>query len=112
MAVVKHDIHENDVVALREPVGQWPAGTEGTAVSIYDDAALVEVSDDETGEARDMFDVPAEQLEIRWRSTTPRRQRWKPDGSLSHRHRIFKRSAVLALFAYLRARTRTGLHRK
>jgi hypothetical protein len=71
MAVVKHDIHENDVVALRERVGGWPAGTEGTAVSIYDDAALVEVSHDETGEALDMFVVPAELLEIRWRSTPP-----------------------------------------
>jgi hypothetical protein len=70
MAVVKHDIHENDVVALRERVGGWPVGTEGTAVSICEDVALVEVSDDVTGEALDMFVVPAELLEIRWGSIT------------------------------------------
>jgi hypothetical protein len=71
MAVVKHAIQENDVVALRERVGGWSAGTVGTAVSIYDDAALVEVSDDVTGEALDMFVVPAELLEIRPRYRTP-----------------------------------------
>ena len=41
MAIVRHDIAEHDVVALRAQVGDWPAGTEGTAVSIYEDAALV-----------------------------------------------------------------------
>jgi hypothetical protein len=71
MAVVKHDIRENDVVKLRERVGGWTAGTVGTAVSIYDDAALVEVSDDVTGEELDMFVVPAEKLEITWRSAPP-----------------------------------------
>jgi hypothetical protein len=45
-ATVKHAIKENDVVALRERVGDWPAGTVGTAVSIYDDAAVVEISED------------------------------------------------------------------
>jgi hypothetical protein len=71
MAVVRHAIQENDVVALRERVGGWAAGTVGTAVSIYDDAALVEVSDDVTGEALDMFVVPAVLLEIRPRYRTP-----------------------------------------
>ena len=65
MATVKHAIQENDVVVLRERVGDWPAGTKGTAVSIYDDAALVEVSEDRPpGRALDMFVVPAEQLEV------------------------------------------------
>jgi hypothetical protein len=63
MAIVKHSTIENDVVKLLVPVGDWPAGTIGTAVSIYDDAALVEVSDDRTGEGLDMFLVPAESLE-------------------------------------------------
>jgi len=75
MAVVKHGIQEDDVVVLRDRVGGWAAGTQGTAVSIYDDAALVEVSDDVTGEELDMFIVPAEKLEVRARYRTP-----PPDG--------------------------------
>lgn len=65
MAIVKHSIQENDVVVLRERVGGWAAGTSGTAISVYDDAALVEVSDHVTGEALDMFIVPAPLLEIK-----------------------------------------------
>ncbi len=61
MAVVKHAIQENDVVALRERVGAWPAGTVGTAVSIYDDAASVAISEDAPpGAVLDMVDVPFE----------------------------------------------------
>jgi hypothetical protein len=71
MAVVKHGIQEDDVVVLRERVGGWPAGTQGSAVSIYDDAALVEVSDHATGEELDMFVVPAEKLEVRAHYRTP-----------------------------------------
>ena len=68
MRTVKHAIQENDVVVLRERVGDWPAGTKGTAVSVYDDAALVEVSEDvPPGRALDMFVVPADQLEVTWR---------------------------------------------
>jgi hypothetical protein len=40
---------ENDVVKLLVPVGDWPADTVGTAVSLYAGGALVEVSDEETG---------------------------------------------------------------
>jgi hypothetical protein len=70
MAVVKHKIEEHDLVALRERVGPWKAGTVGTAVSISPNGALVEVSDKETGEAFDMFDVPFELLELRWSHRT------------------------------------------
>ena len=70
MATVRHDIAEHDVVALKKQVGDWPAGTEGTAVSIYEDAALVEISDSKTGEALDLVDVPAELLEVTWRFAT------------------------------------------
>jgi hypothetical protein len=71
MAAVKHVIEENDDVALRERVGGWPAGTVGTAVSIYDDGALVEISEDQPpGEALDMIDVPFTMLELRWSSRT------------------------------------------
>lgn len=67
----KRDINENDVVALRELVGDWPAGTVGSAVSIYDDAALVEVSeDDPPGAALEMFVVPLELLELCWSGRT------------------------------------------
>lgn len=67
MGTTMHDINEHDVVMLRERVEAWPAGTTGTAISIYEDAALVEVSEHETGEALDMFVVPADQLEVTWR---------------------------------------------
>ena len=40
MGSVRHDIAEHDVVALRARVGEWPAGTEGTAVGIYEDAGI------------------------------------------------------------------------
>ena len=72
MATVKHTIKEDDVVALRERVGGWAAGTVGTAVSIYDDAALVEISEDvPPGATLDMLDVPFELLELRPRHRTP-----------------------------------------
>ncbi len=63
MAVAKQIIHENDVVALREQVGQWPAGTVGAAVSLYDGASLVEVTDGE-GRTLALFAVANELLEI------------------------------------------------
>ncbi len=72
MRTVKHAIQENDVVVLREPVGNWPAGTKGTAVSIYEDAALVEISENAPpGRTLDMFVVPADQLEVTWRVGDP-----------------------------------------
>jgi hypothetical protein len=70
MTVVKNRIEENDVVALRERVGPWRAGTIGTAVSIHAGGALVEVSDEETGEAFDMIDVPFDLVELRWSHRT------------------------------------------
>jgi hypothetical protein len=72
MRTVKHAIQENDVVVLLQRVGNWPAGTKGTAISIYDDAALVEVSEDRPpGRALDTFTVPADQLEVTWRVGDP-----------------------------------------
>jgi hypothetical protein len=46
VASPRHGIEEHDVVALRECVADWPPGTEGTVVSIYENAALVEVAED------------------------------------------------------------------
>jgi len=40
MACPAHDIGENDVVALRERVGKWPAGTVGAAVDVHDGALV------------------------------------------------------------------------
>jgi hypothetical protein len=57
-------IHENDVVALRDRVGDWPAGTVGAAVSIYAGAAQVEVTDNR-GHTLDLITVPNELLELR-----------------------------------------------
>ena len=72
MESAKHGIEENDVVVLLERVRNWPVGTKGTAVSIYDDAALVEVSEDTPpGRALDMFVVPADRLEVTWRVGDP-----------------------------------------
>lgn len=72
MATVKHAIQEDDVVALRERVGAWPAGTVGTAVSIYDNAACVEISEDvPPGATLEMIDVPFELLELRPRYGAP-----------------------------------------
>jgi hypothetical protein len=58
---VKHAIEEHDVVALREPIDTWPAGTTGTVVSLYVDAALVEVAEDDPfGSALDnLLPVPS-----------------------------------------------------
>jgi hypothetical protein len=74
MGAKPDQIREDDVVALRERVGAWPAGTAGTAgtaVSVYDDGALVEISEDQPpGEALDMIDVPFAMLELRWSSRT------------------------------------------
>ena len=72
MRRLKHAIHENDVVVLRDRVGDWPAGTKGTAISVYDDAALVEVSEGRPpGRALDTFVVRADQLEVTWRVGDP-----------------------------------------
>jgi len=63
MASVKHAISEHDTVVLLEQVGAWPAGTCGAVISVYDDAALVEIVGP-GGETLDTVSVPAEQLQI------------------------------------------------
>jgi hypothetical protein len=72
MAAVPHDIAEHEVVALERQVGDWPAGTSGTVVSLYDGAALVEVAeDDPPGSALDnLLTVALEELELRWSHRT------------------------------------------
>jgi len=63
MASVKHAISEHDIVALRESVGAWPAGTCGAVVSVYDDAVLVEIAGP-SGETLDTISVLAERLQF------------------------------------------------
>ncbi len=72
MATIKHAIEEHDVVVLRVPIGTWPTGTTGTVVSLYQDAALVGVAEDDSpGSALDsLLPVPFEQLELRWSHRT------------------------------------------
>jgi hypothetical protein len=75
MATGKHNIAEHDVIALPGQVGDWPAGTEGTAVSIYDDAALIELSGTPMEEAlNNLVVVPADKLEVIWRPGDPPRR--------------------------------------
>ena len=72
MATVKHAIEEHDVVAMLEATGTWPAGTTGTVVSMYGDAALVEISLDDPPESilDYLVPVPFEKLELRWSHRT------------------------------------------
>lgn len=64
--------HELDVVALRKPVGRFPAGTSGTVVSEDPESALVEIVTDAqtTGGfptrdlLDDLIDVPYEDLDV------------------------------------------------
>lgn len=63
----KHDIVEHEVCTLRSQVGDWPAGTEGTAVSIYEDEVLIELSGLPMEDALDnLIIVPADKLEVIW----------------------------------------------
>ena len=68
----KHDIAEHEVCALRSQVGDWPAGTEGTAVSIYEDEVLIELSGLPMEKPLDnLIIVPADRLEVVWRPSDP-----------------------------------------
>lgn len=64
----RHDIAEHDVVSLRSKVGDWPAGTKGTAMSLYEDAVLVELSGLPMDEPLDnLVTWPVDKLEVIWR---------------------------------------------
>jgi hypothetical protein len=93
MSTTKHVIEEHDVVALRTPVGTWPVGATGTVVSLYEDAALVEVAeDDPPGSALDnLLTVPFEQLELCWSHRTG----WVDDLQLPSRSSSYGRNRHL-----------------
>jgi hypothetical protein len=69
MAMVKHAIHEHDVVAFCQPVDkgesteQWPAGTIGAVVGEYGEHKLIEIAD-EQGVTLDLVSQPESQLEL------------------------------------------------
>ncbi len=63
MAVAKTKIGEHDYVELVDPVGKWPPGTRGTALSDHGASKLIEVSDDR-GQMLDLFEVPESQLRL------------------------------------------------
>jgi hypothetical protein len=64
MATVKHALCEHDVVALRDGVGAWPAGTTGAVISLYGQTALVEIIDAD-GQTLDTIQAPGDRLEIK-----------------------------------------------
>lgn len=60
-------IEEHDVVRLLEPIGRWPAGTEGTVVYIHNPAVMMVEMPGEADSCLDLLvDVPAELLEVTW----------------------------------------------
>lgn len=63
MTIVKHAIGEHDFVELLDSSGKWTTGTQGTVVSDYGDAKLVEVAD-EKGIALDFVQVPESGLKL------------------------------------------------
>jgi hypothetical protein len=65
MSTTRTVIGELDVVALLNPVGDWPAGTRGTVIYDHPDVKLVEICN-EFGEGVDELDVPSDQLKVVW----------------------------------------------
>lgn len=65
-------IGEHDVVALRNSVEGWPAGTKGAVVAIFPSDMWVEVVN-ESGDIFDLVFVPPEQLDLvrKWSTSTP-----------------------------------------
>jgi hypothetical protein len=61
-----------DVVELREPRGDQPAGAIGAVVERFATEALVEITD-EHGKTIELLNVPYEQLRIRESEPTGRR---------------------------------------
>jgi hypothetical protein len=63
MSITETIIGENDVVALVQPFGGWPVGTEGAVVHVHPDFKLVEVANDH-GETLDELAVTDGQLRL------------------------------------------------
>lgn len=63
MATVSTRIRENDVVELRKPVGNWPAGRIGAVVSERGVSKLIEIADDR-GQMLDLISVSESDLKL------------------------------------------------
>ncbi len=63
MGSVRQEIEELDGVALTQPVGRWPVGTEGAVVADFGDDKMIEISNDR-GEALDLPVVPTDKLKL------------------------------------------------
>jgi hypothetical protein len=63
MAIVKAQIAENDYVELTRSVGNWRAGTRGTAVSDHGSSKLIEISDSQ-GQMLDLVEIDEANLRL------------------------------------------------
>jgi hypothetical protein len=70
MSTTEMTIGEHDVVTLRTPVEDFPAGTRGAVVSMFPTHRWVEVADDSDEWGFRIISVPTEQLELVWKSPT------------------------------------------
>jgi hypothetical protein len=66
MSTTKTAIGEHDVVALREPVDDWPAGTEGTVISVFRTHRWVEVGEGQN-DGLDIVSARPEELRLIWK---------------------------------------------
>jgi hypothetical protein len=65
MAIAAQKIQEHDVVQLRERVGRWPAGHEGTVIAEKGMWKQIEIADDQ-GVMLDLISVAEPMLELVW----------------------------------------------
>jgi hypothetical protein len=70
VSTTRTQIEEHDVVAFREAIGNWPAGTEGAVIHQHRGFNLIEISN-EFGEALDEIEVLPEQLRLVWKCPPP-----------------------------------------
>lgn len=63
MDQTKVKITEHDHVVLTQPIGRWPAGTDGAVVGDYGVDKLIEIVGDR-GEDLDIFVVSEEKLRL------------------------------------------------
>ena len=66
MSTTRTMIGEHDVVALRKPVDGWPAGTEGTVISVFPTHRWVEVGEGQD-DGLDIVSARPEELQLIWK---------------------------------------------
>jgi hypothetical protein len=70
MSATEMTVGEHDVVTLRTPVENFPAGTRGAVVSMFPTHRWVEVVDDSDEWGFRIISVPTEQLTLVWKCPT------------------------------------------